>query len=119
MTNRSVRIILFIVTALFTAGVTWAIITIARRNNNETVETPTNRTEQPSSSTPESNQSPTPVAENEAVQPVNQENSAFGKPRKHRIIVEEETTLEITEANAWASAGVNPDGSTYAEAHAE
>ncbi len=116
MNNRTIRVILFIITGLFIAGVTWAIIAIVRRGNNETVETPTTQTNQPASTPPATNTPGFPAVGSVVAEPA----PTSPAPQRQRIIVEEEVVFEISaEANAWASAGVNPDGSTYAEAHAE
>ncbi len=120
MDNRKLRVILFVVTALFLVGVTWAIIVIARRNNNVTVETPTTPNEQSDTPSPQAGETPTDAPAES--QPISPESSGItSQPsKKKRLIVAEETTFEVSaEASAWASAGVNPDGSTYAEAHAE
>lgn len=114
MNNRKLRVILFATTALFLVGVTWAIIVIVRRNNDKTIE---NQTQQQSSPTPTTDQTTTtdgqsaPAATASVPAPQNKQRTATVK---ETVIVE-----ESAEATAWASAGVNPDGSTYAEAHAQ
>ena len=113
--TKTVRFALIIAFIIFVAGIIWAV-TFTRRDKKEitikTTETPT-LVGSPSSTTAPAATPAAPAPTAPAPTPT---------PKKtvttYRIVTVEEPSNEAS-ASAWASAGTNADGSTYAEAHAE
>jgi|GEM_PF-3005089 len=118
--SRLVKLVLIAVGVIFVAGVIWVIIVASRssqeqksRGDNQPATTPTLVGE------PARTEPPSPTAE---IASAPAASSAATKPKRVRtqttVIVEEEV-IQPSGAQAWASAGVNPDGSAFAEARAE
>jgi hypothetical protein len=111
--TKTVKFALIIAFIIFVAGITWAII--ATRNNKKDTTTKTANT--PTLvGTPSSTSASTVTTPPTAI-PATKPASKKAAP-KYRVVFTEETT-EVVSANAWASAGTNSDGSSWAYAHAE
>lgn len=116
--SKTVRFALIIAFIIFVAGITWAIV--ATRNSKKdtttkTANTPTlvgtpSSTTAPAVTTPATTAPSTPTP---AAKPATKKVSPT-----YRIVFTEETIEEVS-TSAWASAGTNSDGSSWAEAHAE
>jgi len=116
--SKTVKLILVIAFVIFVSGVSWAVI--AKKKNANTVATNTAQkadTKTSSTSTPKpkvEDTKPTAVTSSEKTSPTTV------KPKKQtRTVVVYEEVWEESSASAWAEAGTDANGNSYAEAHAE
>lgn len=115
--SKTVRIILIIVFIIFLAGISWAII--ARKNTVKVTKDSTQNTDIKTSSTA------TPATTVEVPKPVTDTSAEKTTPTKAtpkkqtRTYVVYEEVWEESSASAWAQAGTDANGNSYAEAHAE
>lgn len=120
--SQLVKYILIAAFVIFLIGLIWSFSALRKRSSQKTPEVPRQQivttstsTETPSPSgpapvlAPVPAPTPTPVAETRPV------------VREEIVYVSEEVPADPGDdgsAEAWASSGVNPDGSTWAEAYA-
>lgn len=116
--SKVVRILLGIAFLIFLAGVVWSFWAISQREEIVTTPPPA-----PDTTITTSITSPPPKPAITTPPPTGVVNKpAQKKTRPQRYFVTETVYYEYpsaSSASAWARSGVNPDGSTYAEAHAQ
>ncbi len=119
--SKVVRVLLTIAFLIFLSGVIWSFIVIAKKKDEPTA-TPPNSTITTSVAT----DSPTAPVEVTPAPPQAGVVTPTPSKKPRRFTSETVTTETVyfeetssSSASAWASAGVHPDGSTWAEAHAE
>ena len=114
--TKIVKIALIVAFIIFAAGITWALVANRDKNkekSTETANTPTLVGTPSSTGAPAATPSTTP-----APVTVAPKTTAKKVVVTYRTITVEEPSEEIT-ATAWASAGSNNDGSSWAYAYAE
>jgi len=123
--TKLMKIILIVALFLFIIALIWAAIYTRNHKKEETKTTSTNT--QTTNTTPTVTSTPsliaTPVADTTPA-PVPPKKPAQKVIRYYTTTTVEgsdstETSSSSNSAEAWASAGVNADGSTYAESHAQ
>jgi len=117
--SRLVKLVLALAFVIFIVWVIWAIVAgVRNKQNNQTTSPPETAQEQNPTLIGEpvtASTKPAPTAEQ--TQPPQPSKRTGGKKRV--VIIEEFEVFESAEsAGAWASASVNEDGSTWAEAYA-
>ena len=115
--SKVVRILLGIAFLIFLAGVVWSFWAFSKTKDDVATTPPP----KPDTTITTSITSPPPKPAIATPAPTGVVNKpAQKKTRPQRYFVTETVYYEYSsEASAWARAGVNPDGSTYAEAHAQ
>jgi hypothetical protein len=127
--TKAVKILLIIAGALFVGGIIWAIVATSRNNKQAVDATKTTPTAQttittstPQVTVPAPSETPAPVPTNPTPQtPPKTKQYNRNTTTTYYYYTYEEPTYETYESSssAWARAGVNDDGTTYAESHAE
>jgi len=117
---KLVKVGLLIAGVLFIFGITWAIIATRNNNKKEAENTQTTTQTTITTSTPiDTNSTPAEVTTTTPSTPITTTKKSLTKKTVPVTTYTYTTESFDSVASAWASAGTNADGSTYAEAHAE
>lgn len=117
--SKLVKLVLALAFVIFMVWIIWAIVAGVRSKQNNQAKSPseTTREQNPTLIGEPVTASAEPAPAAEQTQPPQPSKRTGGK--KRIAIVEEFEVFESTEpTGAWASAGVNEDGSTWTEARA-
>lgn len=117
--SKVVRILLTIAFLIFLAGVAWTFWAMSRKEDQVTITPPPGP--DTTITTSITTGQPTGVSQAPSAGVTSKPAPArkIRSVRRQNVPIEYIIVEETASASAWARSGVNPDGSTFAEAHAE